>query len=93
MSGGYMQLDLNDTNLTIGGNGIKIKGTYAKIEGNYRKAIMLTGLVLDGVECSDRWLNFRLLNGAYTALIGFNDTYLHLMLKIEEDDTVSIFEE
>lgn len=93
MSGGYKLIDLKDTNIPISGDGVKVKGIYNEIESNYRKAVMVTGLTIGGVECSDRWLNFRVLDGAYVGLLGFNDAYLHLLLKVEADDTVSIFEE
>lgn len=93
MASGFITIDLKDTSITIGGAPVKIVGIHERIEGNHRRATLITGLVLDGVECSDRWVNFRPTSHGFVGLIGFNDSYLHLMLNINADDEVSVFEE
>lgn len=51
MVGGYKLIDFKSTNLVTGAETPPvISGIYNDIENNYRKAIMLTGLVIDGVE-------------------------------------------
>lgn len=91
--GGYVLIDLKDVNITVNGSAVKIEGAYEAIEGNNRKATMITRLTLDNIECSDRWVNFRPLPTGYVGLIGFNSDYLHLMLEVNSDDMVKVFEE
>lgn len=91
--GGYKLIDLHDVSIPVNGASVTISGAHEAIEHNYRKATMLTNLVINDVEASDRWANFRPTSNGFIALIGFNDEYLHLMLQVTQDDEVSIFEQ
>lgn len=51
MTGGYKIVDFHNTNLVTGAETpVTISGVYSEIENNYRKAILISGLVIDGVE-------------------------------------------
>lgn len=50
MKGGYKIINFEDANLTE--TPVTINGIYEAIEHNYRKPLLLAGLVLDGVEKS-----------------------------------------
>lgn len=50
-NGGYVMIDFKDIDITTAPK--KIDGVYNKIENSYRKAIMLTNLVINGVEKND----------------------------------------
>lgn len=89
--GGYKLIDLQDVDITIDGDGVNIPGTFDSIERNWRKPCVVTGLTMDGVERADRWVNFRYLDNAFVGIIGFNDSYIHLMLRITSDDMVTVF--
>lgn len=52
--GGYHIVDFKDTNITTE-NGATIVGIYEEIEGSYRKAILISGITIDGVEQRDTW--------------------------------------
>lgn len=52
--GGYKIIDFGDVNLlTTNADGVTISGVYSAIEHNYRKPLLLHGLVIDGVEKAD----------------------------------------
>lgn len=51
MKGGYKIINFEDANLTAE-NPITINGIYEAVEHNYRKPLLLAGLVIDGVEKS-----------------------------------------
>lgn len=48
MKGGYQVVDFGDVNLTA--DGTTIVGIYESIEGTYRKALLVEGVTIDGVE-------------------------------------------
>lgn len=91
MTGGYKLVNLNDINITVDGDEVEVTGVYDAIENNYRKPIIVGGLVIGGVECSNRFVNFRPTSNGLVGLIGFDDSYAHLMIKITSDDKVTIF--
>lgn len=51
LKGGYKIIDLKDTAIAEGG--IVILGIHAALENNYRKPLILSGIVIDGVEKPD----------------------------------------
>lgn len=54
--GGYHVIDFGDVNITTDG-GATIAGIYESIEGSYRKAILVSGVTIDGVEQRDTFVN------------------------------------
>lgn len=67
MTGGYKIIDFHNTNLVTGAESpATIAGIYASIENNYRKALMLSGLVIDGVEKANTYANATAGENAYT---------------------------
>lgn len=82
MRGGYQILDLNDTNL-VSGNGKTIGGIYDLIEGNYRKPILLSGLVIDGIEQADVFVQFTVSEDSFKTEIAQGS------IVITDDDTLS----
>lgn len=57
LTGGYQIIDLDNVNHTTG-VGILHEGIYDKIEGT-RKAILLSGLVVDDIEYRDIFVEVR----------------------------------
>lgn len=51
MKGGYKIIDFRGVNLTESAK--TIPGIYESIEGNYHKPLLLSGIVLSGVEKAD----------------------------------------
>lgn len=51
MNGGYKVIDFKNTNLsTTSENGVAINGIYEAIENSYRKPLIASGIVIEGVE-------------------------------------------
>lgn len=65
IKGGYQILDLRDRNFVIGA-GSTINGAYETIEGT-RKAILVSGIVIAGVEYHDTFAEFTVVGSNYTA--------------------------
>lgn len=63
--GGYVIIDLGDTNITSE-LGATINGTYSAIEGSYRKAVLISGVTIDGVEKRDCFVCPEIDNSNYT---------------------------
>ncbi len=68
MDGGYKIIDLKDVNLITGTPTI-IPGIHESIENNYRKAILISGVVIDGVEKADRFVAFENSGGDYIGIL------------------------
>lgn len=49
MKGGYQIIDFQDVNITTE-NGATVVGIYEEIEGTHRKAVLVEGITIDGVE-------------------------------------------
>lgn len=69
IKGGYKLIDLKDSKLTVGGEGVTVKGIYNSIENSYNKPLILTGINIDGVEKNDVFINFANNSGSYVANI------------------------
>lgn len=63
--GGYKIIDFKDINITTG-TGVTVIGVYEDIEKSYRKAILLSGITLDGVEKPDCFIDCEVSDGNYT---------------------------
>ena len=69
IKGGYKLIDLKDNKLTVGGNGVTVKGIYNSIESSYNKPLILTGINIGGIERNDVFINFAVNSGNYVANI------------------------
>lgn len=88
LKGGYRIIDLKGNNLepdvaaTV--ETVIIPGIHDAIEGSHGKPLMLSGIVIDGVEKNDQYIVFTVSSGTYTAPIEGGT------LTITSDDEVSI---
>lgn len=64
MNGGYKVVDFKDINITSDGD--VVVGVYEEIEGSHRKAILVSGVTLDGVEQRDTFVDPVVNSGDYT---------------------------
>lgn len=62
LKGGYKIIDLKNNDLTSSNT---IDGVYDAIEGNYGKPILLSGIVIDGVEKDDIFVNIEVSGSDY----------------------------
>ena len=69
IKGGYKLINLKDSKLTIGGDGVTVKGVYNSIENSYNKPLILTGINIGGSERNDVFINFSYNSGSYVANI------------------------
>ena len=69
IKGGYKLIDLKDSKLTVGGEGVNVKGIYNSIENSYNKPLILTGINIGGIERNDIFINFSYDSGNYVANI------------------------
>lgn len=63
--GGYAIVDFADTNI-VSDTGATIAGVYTAIEGSYRKAILISGVTIDGVEKRDCFVCPEISEGNFT---------------------------
>ena len=82
MIGGYQILNFNNVSLTSG-SGVKIEGVYDTLEGNYRKPILISGLVIEGIEQVSTFSQFVVADGSYKTELAQGS------IVITDDDTVS----
>lgn len=69
IKGGYKLIDLKDNKLTVGGNGVTVKGIYNSIKNSYNKPLILTGINIGGVDKNDVFVDFSYESGSYVANI------------------------
>lgn len=63
--GGYQIIDFGDVNITD--TGVTVPGIHKAIESSYRKAILISGVTLNGVEQRDCFVDcYKLASGNYT---------------------------
>lgn len=90
-NGGYKIIDLKNTNLTSTAK--EIAGIYNAIGQNNRKVLLLSGLVINGVELSDVFVksvkigNDYVLNAYY--VVADNELTAYDIL-VEDDDKVTL---
>lgn len=80
--GGYKIIDFKDINITTG-TGVTVVGVYEDIEKSYRKAILLSGITVDGVEKPDCFVDCEISDGNY------NFTAYGLTWVITKEDLVT----
>lgn len=69
IKGGYKLIDLKESKLTVGGNGVNVKGIYKSIENSYNKPLILTGINIGGIDRNDIFIDFSYDSGSYVANI------------------------
>lgn len=69
IKGGYKLIDLKDNKFTVGSSGITVKGIYNSIKNSYNKPLILTGIIIGGVERNDIFIDFTVNSGNYVANI------------------------
>ena len=62
--GGYQIIDFGDVNITS--TGVTVLGLHKAIESSYRKAILISGVTLNGVEQRDCFVDCTNTSGNYT---------------------------
>lgn len=62
-NGGYKIINLADVSLN--GTAKKVEGVHAAIEHSYRKPLLLSGIVIDGVEKNDAFVTVSVSSGSY----------------------------
>lgn len=65
MSGGYKIIDFRDIDITSS-DGATIPNVYESIESSHRKAILISRVVVDGVEKPDCFICCEVSDGNYT---------------------------
>ena len=92
IKGGYKIIDLQDIDITVGGDGVTIAGIYTAIENNYRKPLLISGLSLGGVEQEDSFITLSHSENTYTGLLQFlADDKIHI-ITITNDDKIVVTE-
>lgn len=69
IKGGYKLIDLKDIKLTVGDDGVTVKGIYNSIKNSYNKPLILTGINIGGFERNDVFIDFSFYSGNYVANI------------------------
>lgn len=69
IKGGYKLIDLKDRKLTVGDNGVTVKGIYNSIKNSHNKPFILTGINIGSVERNDVFIDFAVNSGNYVANI------------------------
>lgn len=81
LKGGYQIVDFKDINITT--TGVVIVGIYETIEASHRKALLASGITIDGVAYRDTWIDPTHADNNYTVTIAGHT------VTITNDDTVT----
>lgn len=73
IKGGYKIVSLNDIEIPTE-NGVTIPGIYNIIENNYRKPLLLSGIIIDGVEKADTFITVTTSDSNFT-FTAYGKTY------------------
>lgn len=93
MRGGYKIINLNNVNLTLGGDAVKVDGIYEALEGNYNKPTVLSGITIGGLEYTDMYLNFTVNEAMYIGILFIPKLSTNpLQIEITSEDMVKISE-
>lgn len=65
MNGGYKIVDFKDVNITSA-DGATLVGIYEEFEGSSRKAILVSGVTIDGAAQRDTFVDPTVNAGSYT---------------------------
>lgn len=64
VKGGYKIINLKDTVINADG-GTTIAGIYEEIEHNYRKPLLLSGIIIENVEKPDVFISVTNTDGSF----------------------------
>lgn len=85
MIGGYKIIDLRGTNLVTGAEAPpKISGIYNAIESGINKPLMLTGIVINGVDKQTAYVKFTHADNTYSYV------YDDVTISINSEDEITI---
>lgn len=73
LKGGYKIIDLKGVTIASEG-GTTVTGIYNDIENNYRKPLLLSGIVIEGVEKADVFITVTTSESNFT-FTAYNKTY------------------
>lgn len=68
LKGGYKIIDFKDINL-VTGTASTIAGVYDAIKSNHRKAILISGIVIDGVKMADSFVELSVVSANYVGTL------------------------
>ena len=86
--GGYQIIDFNGYDFTSANHSVVIDGIYEKIEGTM-KPILLTGVVLDGVEQRNAFVNLEVYEGTYRIMSSYYSGGYIVNITISDNDVVT----
>ena len=89
IKGGYKLIDLKDSKLTVGGEGVTVKGIYNSIKNSYNKPLILTGINIGGVERNDIFIDFAYNSGSYIANISATEKITITNADLVKVETIS----
>lgn len=81
--GGYHIINLKDQPLSA--EAVIIKGLYNDIEGSYRKPLLLSGIIIDGVEKPDTYVTATIAEGGNISISAYGKT-----ITVTSEDAVTI---
>lgn len=85
MIGGYKIIDLRGINLVTGAEAPpKISGIYDAIESGINKPLMLSGIVINGINKQTTYVNFTHADNIYSYV------YDGVTISINSDDEITI---
>lgn len=83
--GGYKIIDFKNNNLsTSATDGVVINGIYDDIENTYRKPLLFSGIVLEGIEKADVFASVTSSDNTFTVSL-YGST-----ITIDNTDTVKV---
>lgn len=85
MRGGYKIINFKNVPLETGGATMMVDGIYEEIEGNHHKAIMISNLVLDGIEINETFVNPIIAGATFRLPLNNNKSII-----ITDADAVSV---
>lgn len=85
IKGGYKILDLGEVDLTTSQT---IPGAYYALSNAHRKPILLSGIVVGGVDYPDVFTSFQLVNSVYTAPVTLGSKTYNVT--VSDADSVSV---
>lgn len=94
MEAGYKVIDLKGVEILSNGAAVTVEGVYDRIESSF-KTILLTNLIVDGLDIKPTFINVAASGTKYTAtLLAVLDSEAHLFtvytVIFDEDDGVSV---
>ena len=83
--GGYRIVDFKSTKLTTGGSAVVIEGIFKAVKNVYKKATLLSGVIIDNVEYPDEYGVFELDGSDYKIAIHGTTT-----ITVKSNDSVTV---